>query len=136
MVMTGNKRKAMAPEIWIDEKDLPSEATQSWKARKSGPTAVVKLIDEIFAERITFTAEGVKHSSTIFREIFLQLYRKAMRGDKRARRVFMMYQTIGFGKTDEDEPEVQLVYVENDYTRMMKANFGKRAGRESEDPNG
>jgi hypothetical protein len=64
------------------------------RSRKQDPKLVIELIDEFFAEEIKILEEGIPRRVSKFEAIVLQLFSKAMAGNKRAMNVLLKYQAF------------------------------------------
>ena len=61
------------------------------RIRKQNPKPIVDMIDEFFAGEIDIVENGISRRVRNFEAVLLQLWLKAMAGNKRAMNVFLQY---------------------------------------------
>ena len=87
------------------------------RIRKRAPKRIARIIHDAFEEKIDIAENGVARRVSVFEAIALQLWIKATSGDRRALAVLFSYHKYF---SAADDPGIEIVYVDNDYTRMLR----------------
>ena len=88
------------------------------RIRKRAPKRIARIIHDAFEEKIDIAENGVARRVSVFEAIALQLWLKATSGDRRALSVLFSY--LKHFSPDDDDTGFEIVYVDNDYTRMLR----------------
>lgn len=84
------------------------------RVRKRTPKPVVEMIDGFFAGQIDIVEKGVSQRVSKFEAIVLQLWIKAMAGNKRAMNVFLKYQGFAVSRSGAAGTEMDLIIDDED----------------------
>jgi hypothetical protein len=79
------------------------------RIRKRTPEPVVQMIDEFFAGEIAIIENGISRRVSNFEAVVLQLWTKAMAGNKRAMNVLLKYQEFAASRGGMDDAVVEPV---------------------------
>ena len=96
------------------------------RIRKRAPKRIARIINDALEDKIEIAENGVARRVSVFEAIALQLWIKATSGNGRALAVLLAY-LKHFSADDENGFEI--VCVDNDYTRMLRALSTRDKGR-------
>jgi hypothetical protein len=80
------------------------------------PESMIAVIDRLLLNPVTITFNGQQRVVTAIEAIVLQLLRKAMDGEPRARRVLLKYQKIA---RQSAKTRLEVRFLDSDYTQSL-----------------